>query len=78
MTITYAKAGGPPSNWYDLMVVDCETGNEVTLVTEVDTVEGWIVRAVRDERGRLSLTVDGKELLTERLNGNFRIGIRVD
>lgn len=42
--ITYAKVGGPPDDWANLIVTDLDTGKEAGRVIEVNTVEGWIKR----------------------------------
>jgi hypothetical protein len=42
-TITYAKAGGPPSDYKMLVVVDDVTNQIVPNAVEVNTKEGWVV-----------------------------------
>ena len=41
---TYARAGGPPDDWYSIRVINLDTGAEVRDVVEVDTVDGWVIQ----------------------------------
>ncbi len=69
--LTYAVVGGPPVNWHDLQVLDRDTGAPIDGVVEVNTVEGWLIRYIRDEQGRL-VSGAGKAA-KERVVGNFMI-----
>ena len=72
--ITYAKVGGPPAGWSGLIIIDMSTGAEVPDVIEVSAVEGWLVRANRDEQGCIYADPDKPdEVATERLVGSFEI-----
>jgi hypothetical protein len=72
--ITYANAGGPPANWHGLRIFDLESGQEVTQVVEVNTVEGWLIRYKLNEEGRLYLDPENPEQAArERLTGRFEI-----
>lgn len=42
--ILYACVGGPPKNWRDLIVVDLDTGLEITGVFEADQKRGCVLR----------------------------------
>lgn len=69
--LTYAKAGGPPVFWQGLRIVDLATDKEVRDVIEVNAAEGWLVRVKRDDVG--DFIVNGDEVVTERIEGSFRI-----
>jgi len=71
MTITYAKVGGPPDNWWELRVLDLDTGKFITEVIEVNTAEGWLVRYKTDENGQP--IISGLNWARERVEGNFEI-----
>ncbi|MBY8826096.1 hypothetical protein [Sphingomonas colocasiae] len=68
--VTYACVGGPPDNWFNLLIVDAD-GVEIRDVVEVNAAEGWLVRCLRDANGRPIPGDDG--YATERLEGQFRI-----
>lgn len=73
MTITYARAGGPPDNWMGLRVFNIDTGKEMLNVHEVDAEAGWLVQyVVVDEKAGTLMAVEG-QLVLERVDGNFRI-----
>lgn len=67
--ITYAKAGGPPDNWLDLMVIDFDTGEMLDFVVEVNTVEGWA--DCYDKTEQIYQSPNGYEI--KRVHGNFKI-----
>lgn len=69
--VTYAKVGGPPDDWCGIQVFDA-AGAEVSDVIEVNTAEGWLVRCRRNEAGILYDPIMD-EIMTERLDGEFRI-----
>ncbi|NFV79997.1 hypothetical protein [Magnetospirillum aberrantis] len=73
MGITYARVDGPPVNWRGCRVFDCDTGAEVKDVLEVNAAEGWLIRYVRDAGGQFVMTPDGQDILSERIEGRFRI-----
>lgn len=39
----YARAGGPPDDWYDLVVLDLKTGKEISDVIEVYVNSGTVL-----------------------------------
>lgn len=72
--ITFAKVGGPPADWMGLRVFDKATGQEINDVIEVDTVEGYVVRHRRDERGQVYEDPENPgTVATERVLGSFAI-----
>lgn len=70
--LTCAKAGGPPDDWFGLRIFDLSTGQEVLDVLEVNTAEGWVVRARRNAAGDV-FADEGGQVATERLTGGFVI-----
>lgn len=71
--LTYAKAGGPPDNWMAIRVRDLDSGALVTLVTEVNTEEGWLTRYLSDAQGNPLRDETGEALKVERVTGRFGI-----
>ncbi len=69
--VTYIKAGETPANWFDLSVIDNETGKDVRFVVEADTKAGWVRRTAIGRDGRF-LRAAG-DVVTERINGDFSI-----
>ena len=61
--ITYAKIGGPPVHWHELQIYERVGGElvEVTMVVEVDTIEGFVVRMVTDEQGKAQVNPNNHE-----------------
>jgi hypothetical protein len=74
--ITYAKVGGPPDNWPNVIIIDKATGAEVRDVMEVDALGGWLVRYRRHPDGSHVLGLDEKGYTIwerERIEGDFEI-----
>lgn len=72
--ITFAKVDGPPAHWMGLRVFDEATGQEIKDVVECDTVEGYVVRHRRDERGQVHEDPENPgTVATERILGRFEI-----
>jgi hypothetical protein len=71
--ITYAKAGGPPDNWWGLRVFDLDTGQEVLDVEECNTDEGWLIRHKRDGKGNFYVDPGTDKIASERVEGRFEI-----
>lgn len=71
--LTYAKAEGPPADWILLRVIDLETGEEVKLVTEVNTEEGWLIRLATDQGGKTFVDPETDKAATERVTGRFEL-----
>lgn len=69
--ILYAKAGGPPGDWWNCQVFDAGTGAEIANVIECDVVEGWAVRYRTDAAGRFLPAGGG--YATEKIEGCFEI-----
>lgn len=69
--LTYAKVGGPPDDWECWVVLDAESGEELTNLVEVNTREGWAVRYVTPP-----VAGPSGDLLTERITGKFRLARR--
>jgi hypothetical protein len=69
--LTYAKVGGPPKNWHKLEVLGPDGVTPMRDCIEVNTVEGWCIRCVRGDDGRL-LTNYGA-IVHERIEGEFVI-----
>lgn len=69
--LTYAKAGVTPFNWWDILVIDLDTGQELHDVLEVDTAAGWAERYKKDEKGRLRHHNGVAE--TERVEGRYEL-----
>lgn len=69
--LTYAKVGGPPAHWQKLEVIDNTSGKLIRDVLEVNTMEGWLTRHIRD--GDDNLVLDGGQLAKETISGRFRI-----
>ncbi len=74
-TITYAKVDGPPDDWFDLRIIDLDTGLELKDVVEVNAAKGWLIRATRNEAGELYVvgSGEGAEIARERIGGRFEI-----
>lgn len=72
--ITFAKVDGPPADWRGLRVIDLDTGLELDGVVECDTVERYVIRNRKDERG---LPYEDPEkpghVAMERITGRFEI-----
>lgn len=60
ISLTYAKAGGPPEYWDHLKVWDVDCNEFVDNVFEVNTTDGWLMRYLMDGT-------------PERLEGTFEI-----
>lgn len=73
---SYARAGGPPSDWDSLTIIDEATGNAVADVIEVNCSEGWLRRWVRNGDGNLRCGDNG-EPVDEIVASRFRIERRV-
>ena len=73
--LTYAKVDGPPDDWFGLLVVDLATGTEVADVYEVNSTEGWLIRAARNAAGELYTVGEGNDagVAMERVEGQFEI-----
>jgi hypothetical protein len=71
--ITYAKVHGPPADWHSLRIFDRATGAEVQDVFEIDTQEGWLIRAKRDAAGQLVTAASGDRIEREKIEGAFEI-----
>jgi hypothetical protein len=71
----YAIVGGPPSDWYNLRIVDEETQAEVGEVVEVNLLEGWLRRHVTDADGHKVIegVNGGRQVACERLEGRFTL-----
>lgn len=69
--LTYAKVGGPPTDWNGLRVFKVKTGEEVKEVVEVNTAEQWLRRLKTDSAGK-PLVANG-QLVIERIRGLFVI-----
>lgn len=69
--ILYARAGGPPDDWYGLRAYDLETGAEVTELVEVDVPGGWVLVAKRNAAGEFY--IENGDVATERREGRFEI-----
>lgn len=67
--ITYALAGLTPDDWWNIEVIDLETGLPVRDVLEVDTASGWLIRRVRNDEGDPVLNSRGWQ--TQYLKGRF-------
>lgn len=65
----YAKAGGPPQNWWCLEVM--LNGNVLKDVVEVNTAEGWAVREALDANG--APVIEGDEIKTYRHKGAYTL-----
>lgn len=63
MTITFARAGGPPINCMDLEVFDGEV--RLDACTEVDTERGYAIVHVKDEDGKF--VIDGDNAVLQRI-----------
>lgn len=74
MTLTYAKAGGPPDYWSHVDVIDLDTGTKVRGVTEVDTLAGWLEFHERDDQGHL--VIENGEIKIGRRHGLFALTLR--
>lgn len=61
--ITYAKAGGPPDNWRNLLVFDGP--EQLDAVIECDTVAGYAIYHPKGADGRFIIA--GENLCTIRL-----------
>ena len=55
MFLTYAKVGGPPDDWMDLVITETDSGAEVRRVVEVDTKAGWLLRHAANDKGNAYL-----------------------
>lgn len=72
--ITYAKVDGPPDDWMALKVIDLDAGQEVRMVLEVNTFEGWLIRNRADDGGEPLIDPDKPdEVAKERIEGRFEI-----
>lgn len=80
MIYKYAKVGGPPDNWSQMLITDLETGEQVDNVVEVNADEGWLIRQVVDEDGHPVLDGEGddRHIRQERIEGLFEIVERKD
>lgn len=47
--LTYAKAGGPPADFWNIKVVHVPSGEELTGVLEADTTTGRLTRYKPDK-----------------------------
>lgn len=65
----YAKQGGPPKDWPELVVRDVDKGILIHQVLEINVEEGWLDRMVDSvpEDRRIDTWP------SERLEGNFEI-----
>ena len=70
---TYAKAGGPPAEWFKLTIINLDNNKEVNDVVEVDTEQGSIVVFERDEDHKLLLNEERTDALRKRYKGKFKI-----
>jgi hypothetical protein len=50
--LTYFKAG-ITDDWKHVIVFDLNDGDIVTQVIEANSIEGWLLRCVTDEKGRV-------------------------
>lgn len=46
--VDYAKVGGPPKDWRNLIILDATTDLELDRVIEANAAEGWVVQRVRE------------------------------
>jgi hypothetical protein len=53
--ILYAKVGGPPADWRNLVIKLASNGQEVRDVLEVNAHAGWYVQHVRRPDGKLDI-----------------------
>ena len=70
-TVTYAKVGGPPWDYWNYEVFDVDTGHRVAGVIEVDASHGWLRRHKCDKDGYKY--VENNKVAEERLCGRFEI-----
>ncbi|WP_417624993.1 helix-turn-helix domain-containing protein [Paremcibacter congregatus] len=69
--VTYIKAGEVPANWFDLSVIDADTGKDVRFVVEADTKAGW-AKCRKIGRDGQFVRFAGQDV-TDVLHGNFTI-----
>ena len=70
--ILYAKVGGPPDNWQQLLIK--WNGVEQDSMLEVNVKEGWGIRYKRDQFNRFVIENDVAQ--SEKIFGIFEIRIR--
>lgn len=77
--LTYARApqggadSGAPWDWFNVEVIDLDTGEKLNGVIEVNAAEGWLVRYARTANGDLKLDPTGEYLVSERVEGRFEL-----
>lgn len=74
-SIRYAKVGGPPDNWRQL-IVRAADGSEITEVIELNFGEGWLRRFATDVDGKRILDPLKKDFIVERIECEFMIEVR--
>lgn len=70
--LTYAKAG-VTNGWQHILVLDRDDGDYISKVFEVNSIEGWLVRAVTDDRGLIVRDAITGKIRHELLRGRFAI-----
>lgn len=69
--VAYARYRGPPADWRRLRVFDAATGQQLNGVIEASAVEGWFIRYVFGEDGKILR--NGPDKVTERVEAPILI-----
>lgn len=74
----HVRAGQPGAE--NILVINAATGEEVSLVQEVHTGEGWLIRCVEDpvRKGHVLWDDENNRIKTERLQGSWVLRRRED
>lgn len=75
MHLDYAKAG-VTAEWWRVLVINADTGEQYQDVVEANALEGWFTRYKRHDGGNLAMNEEGSELVIERVEAKIIIRLK--